>query len=44
MFEGSLKATGTDLAGCQERLLLPLGLTRFQEIGQELSYFLTSRG
>ena len=44
MFESCLKAASADLASCQEGLLFPLALTRFQEIGQELSYFLTSRG
>ena len=42
MFKSCLKTASADLAGRQEGLLFPLGLARFQEIGQELSYFLTS--
>ena len=44
MFKSCLKAASADLAGRQEGLLFPLGLTRFQEIGQELGYFLASSG
>ena len=44
MFKSCLKAASADLAGRQEGLLFPLELTRFQEIGQELGYFLASSG